>query len=657
MKFSGWITVVLASGLCAQAAKPKMVFGEKANGSASVKPASAVSGEYGTWEVAFTVGEGGLANGGGVRVQLPDSWHSGERNSANCLQTSNPKAPHYISATVSRSDVRIKTVVESEVTRVLVKHAKVSLDGRSERYVFVVRIEVVEGRLMKGDIVSVVYGDRSRGSPGMLGGAIATIPEPVLVAVDSKGNGEFRLIRDFPIVRIRSGKPIELLFHAPSQAVVGKPARMLVTVLDKQHNPVVTPTRIQLSLKTGAAVIPNEIKIDRDQEHAEFEIVPTETGVLRLNASVVDLELQAVSNPTAVGDKLPERQVYWGDLHSHARHSWDGVGDDSFGYARKVTGLDFYSLSDHSIAPSGGLTKGLSESTWKEYNALTEAGNEPGRFVTMHAYEASFGRPYGHHIVYFRGKPGPFIYPQKTTLEEFWKMLKLGDAVTIPHHTGKFPGGVDFGIHDPRFRRNFEIFSGHGLSEAYDPGHPLSFEHSKFTSDARSLPAPTFAVDTWIRGLELSTIAASDDHRGQPGQPHYGLAAIRAKQLTRDAVFQGLHDRYTYGTSGVKILLDFHCNGVSMGRLVRVESAPEFEISASGTDVIARVELLRYQKPQEKFEVIKVWKPDTWDFSAKYRDADYQDGAIYYTRLAQKNLVRGKYVMAWSSPIWTESAK
>ncbi len=657
MKSSALWVLLIAGSVCASAAKPKMISGERADGVASVQPATAVSGEFGTWTVSFTVGKEGIATSGGLRVQLPDSWHSGERNSANCLQASDPGAAHYISAKTFRRGVEIRTEVESEVKRALVKHAKVSLDGRNERYVFVVRVHVVRGELKQGDVISIVYGDTSGGSPGMLGGAIASIPEPVLVAVDTRGNGEFRLIQEFPIVRIHSGKPVELLFHAPSQAVVGKPTRMSVTLLDKEHNAVANSSKIRLSLRTGKAEFPKEVTIKKDKRYAEFDIVPPALGILRLSASVADSGLSALSNPMAVGKNLPDRQIYWGDLHSHARHSWDGVGDDSFGYARNVTGLDFYALSDHSIAPGGGLTKGLSESTWKEYNALTDAANEPGRFVTFHAYEASFGRPYGHHIVYFRGKPGPFIYPQKTTLEEFWKMLKQGDAVTIPHHTGKFPGGIDFGIHDARFRRNFEIFSGHGLSEAYDPGHPLSFEHSKFTSDARSLPAPTFAVDTWIRGLELSTIASSDDHRGQPGQPHYGLAAIRAKELTRDAVFQALYDRHTYGTSGTKILLDFQCNGASMGQGAGVRGRPEFVISVSGTDIIARVELLRHQKPQEKFEVIKIWKPNTLDFRASCEDADFQPGAVYYMRLAQKNTVRGKYVMAWSSPIWTESKK
>jgi len=95
----------------------------------------------------------------------------------------------------------------------------------------------------------------------------------------------------------------------------------------------------------------------------------------------------------------------------------------------------------------------------------------------LHAYEASFYAPYGHHNVYFRDQPGPLLDPDTVTLPELWKALKAGQALTIPHHALKMPDPIDWGTaHNPEFRRNFEIYSGHGLSEEYDPTHPLAFE-------------------------------------------------------------------------------------------------------------------------------------------------------------------------------------
>jgi hypothetical protein len=61
----------------------------------------------------------------------------------------------------------------------LVKRQKPGLDGRAERYVFVVRVQVREGRLNQGDRIDVIYGDTSKGSRGMQGGVITTGPEPI----------------------------------------------------------------------------------------------------------------------------------------------------------------------------------------------------------------------------------------------------------------------------------------------------------------------------------------------------------------------------------------------------------------------------------------------------------------------------------------------
>ena len=46
-----------------------------------VEPAWGIAGHYGTWTVTWEVGPGGLRAGGALRVQLPDTWHAGLRNS------------------------------------------------------------------------------------------------------------------------------------------------------------------------------------------------------------------------------------------------------------------------------------------------------------------------------------------------------------------------------------------------------------------------------------------------------------------------------------------------------------------------------------------------------------------------------------------------
>ena len=154
-------------------------------------------------------------------------------------------------------------------------------------------------------------------------------------------------------------------------------------------------------------------------------------------------------------------------------------------------------------------------------------------------------------------------------------------------------------------------------------------------------------------------IAASDDHRSQPGKPHWGLAAVRAPELTRAAIFDGLHARRTYGTTGQRILLDFRVNDAPMGSEIALAAplpepcagtspecgeraaataalAPRFEITAHGTDVIETVQILRYSVPDGGFRVIYDLRPNALDFTWSGRDGGFRDDAIYYLRLGQR---------------------
>ena len=156
----------------------------------------------------------------------------------------------------------------------------------------------------------------------------------------------------------------------------------------------------------------------------------------------------------------------------------------------------------------------------------------------------------------------------------------------------------------------------------------------------------------WAQGLVLSTIAASDDHRSHPGQPHWGVAAVRAPELTRDAVFDALYARRTYGTTGARILLDFTVNGAPMGSETTADGPPRLRVDAHGTDVIESVQVLRFSKAEGGFSVLFDLQPNALDFSWTGVDGGFLGDALYYVRLRQRGHVRGRAVMAWSSPIW-----
>ena len=629
-------------------------------GTIRVAPNESTAAAYGTWTVTFRTGKSGLQRNGGIRVQLPDSWHSGIRNSANRLQGSDPAADNYVSSRCSRSGISLRTWVEYEPgPNPLVKNHRPGLDGRLSRYIYVVRVWVINGDLEEGDTISIVYGDTSRGSRGMQAGIISTPVEPILMAVDLQGNGEFRMHPDQPGMKLNAGPATELLIHGPATLVQGTPAELLLAVVDMNQNPTVSFSgQVKLQVTHGQADVPATVGFHSQRGWERVKFLPNAPGVIRMSATVsADGRLTAASNPMKVFEREPELKIYWGDLHSHTHYSWDGVGHNNFEYARNTSGLDFYAMTDHSDPAVGAFAEGLGPSVpdvWSEYTALTDRHYQLGHFVTIHAYECSFEAPYGHHNIFFRDKPGLLVAEGDLSLPDLWKALKAGEALSIPHHTGKMPFPIFWYPHNSELDRNIEIYSAHGLSEAYDPSHPLSFENSTFTDPSKSVKGPQYVQDAWAQGLQLSTIASSDDHRAHPGQPQYGLAAVAAPGLTRGEIFDSLYRRQTYGTTGSKILLEFSIDGQPMGRQVSARNSPSLSLEVHGTAQIETVEVLRYSKSEGMFKVLHKLHPGTEDFSWNATDENFSEDSIYYVRLRQVGLIRDHISMAWSSPIWVK---
>ena len=121
--------------------------------------------------------------------------------------------------------------------------------------------------------------------------------------------------------------------------------------------------------------------------------------------------------------------------------------------------------------------------------------------------------------------------------------------------------------------------------------------------------------------------------------------------LTRDAIFDALYERRTYATTGARILLDFRVNGAPMGSEAVARDAPRLELTAHGRAPIERIEILRHSAA-DGFRAIHDLRPDALDFAWAGIDSGFRDEAIYYVRLQERGQVRGRVVMAWSSPVW-----
>ena len=369
-------------------------------------------------------------------------------------------------------------------------------------------------------------------------------------------------------------------------------------------------------------------------------------------AAVGDPSIECLTVPSEEGHEIAEptqpprfatsggKRVLFGDIHGQIGTS-DGRGthDQFYNFERHVSGLDFGAVTDHCEFPDE-----LSVSEWNVARLAASAFNEPGRFVTLLAYEWTSNEvraDYGHKNVYFVGDEGEIFSPCRragATPEALFAGAKRYGALVVPHHVsanwGSVPASTDWSYHDPEVQRICEIVSAHGAME-YD-GNPRAH---------RNPPMPNCSVQSSLaRGYRLGLVGGSDTHKLAPGRDG-GIAAVVCDELCREQVFGALRLRRCYASSGPRLLIEFSVNGNAMGEEAR---AAEPGRPAAVCYTVAADRALVAVEVVKNNEVVHREEPGGPQTSGEWRDsAGALPGTYYYLRV---ELVGGEF--AWSSPVW-----
>lgn len=359
-------------------------------------------------------------------------------------------------------------------------------------------------------------------------------------------------------------------------------------------------------------------------------------------------------------------RVFFGDIHTHSGEIDGRDGDDigcgvgtrlaNYRWARDAGGMDFYALTDHECQ--------IAEERTGEYLGLADSHNEEGRFVCLPAFE--FTSPlFGHRNVYFRDTGGvvvnstrpwgwPTLDPDRAvTPEELWSALeRCGvSAITVPHHTSAASHPWTPAHYNPSFDRLIEVYSSWGSSEYLgDFPRGVSDRYSGLT-----------VRDALAAGLRYGMIASSDGHDGCPGDAqsalvkhhhifHHlgsGRAAVLCSSLTRHNVFDALHARRCYATTGPPIVLQFEVDGAVMGSelpALATGRRPNLHCIVRGTNGLDHVRIVRNGR-------VALTMPchGERDIDIEWEDPDYREDvpSWYFARVVQQDLES-----AWSSPIW-----
>lgn len=406
-------------------------------------------------------------------------------------------------------------------------------------------IRVGRGYLRRGDTITVRFGDRRQGSPGIRLQTNCEERFELKTYVDAFATYEFTELPSSPAFELVAGPPASVKAIVPSLVVAGEPFRLAIVAEDVWGNPAMFgERRLVFSASRPVRNLPQQIDTKAEDGPLVIDnLIADQEGDLALTVCDAGGNELARANPMRVAAQAQVRR-YWGDLHAQ---SGETVGtnpaESYFRYARDKAFVD--------IVGHQGNDFQITDAFWDELNRLTASFDKPGQFVCVPGYEWSGNTGMGgDRNIFYRteGRPihrsshiltiGETSTEACHTAHDLFEAIRDEDAVVIAHVGGRY-ADITF-AHDGKLERSVEVHSTWGTFEW--------LLHDAFDS-----------------GYRVGVVCHSDDHKGRPGATRPGASTFGAiggltcylmPELTRDALFEALRKRRHYGTTGPRLFMD-----------------------------------------------------------------------------------------------------
>jgi len=521
-----------------------------------IGPVRVIGGSHGTWKLVYHVGKYGIDDGGSIRVA---------HRSVSDLESPQFNAPTksgYTSVSANR-DVRLEYFY--------------SRRGHIRPFRGAIQVDVRDGSLYQGDTITIIIGDKSRGSPGHRAQTFREQEHLFKVLVDPFGTGLFEEIEDSPSVQIIGGPVDRIEVSAPSGAGAGIPFDVVVRAVDNYGNRC-DGYRGTVSFE-GVDLEPYTFTEEDIGAH-KFSVKLDDSGLQYLRIKD-NLGHNVESNPVMILDHEPKYKLYWGDMHGQTKQTvGTGTVDEYFSFLWDVAGLDFGGWQGNDFQ----ITKHL----WEEVKEKTKQYSKPGRLVLFLGYEWSGLTPAGgDHNIYFLDDVGELhrsdhwliddksdVDSDRYPINELWKEFKGRKDVMAVAHIGGRHANLDYW--DSERVPLIEVHSHHGTFE-------------------------WFLEEALKRGCKVGFIATSDDHTCRPGYTlttegfttRGGYTAVYAEDLTKEALWEAFWARRVYGTTGEKVVLDVDVDGHLMGEEFDAGKSVQLQVEVLGTKPLHSVEVMR----------------------------------------------------------------
>ncbi len=528
-------------------------------------PGSVIAGSMGTWTLTYTVGSYGLDEGATLKLsqRFASDWEIPQFN--------RPADPGYSTITTNGA-AKLRPYY----------HAK----AHERPWMKCLVIDVYDGSLAPGDIITLTLGDCSQGSPGIRAQTFQESAHEFRLLVDPTNASVVRRLPTSPIFSVLPGEPVELVCIVPTQAVVGEAITVFVKGQDRWGNPVVV-TDPTLTWQGDAAATCHGMALT---------LTTPGNGYLLAKCTIDGQTLSCRSNPIHGYTNHGQYQHFWGDLHAQTDATvGTGTEVEYFTFGRDVARLDFTSHQGNDFQ--------MTDADWQRLNAVVHQFHEDGRFVVFPGYEWSANTTAGgDRNVIYREEGQPILR------SSHWQIPETPEDALTPAHPA-----------DQLFAKlRQEVNLADVLLAAHVGGRYADIRRY-FDQELGPLVevVSCWGVFEWLlwdafeMGYIVGIMCNSDGHKGRPGAEGpgagefgiaNGLTCVLAESLTRDAVFNALKNRRCYGTTGPRIDLDFTINGQPMGSVI--ETAGPLQISASvrGTAPIESLTLYQGKTPIQQVQ-------------------------------------------------------
>jgi hypothetical protein len=499
-------------------------------GSATLEPTGSFeAGSYQSFTLTYKAGAFGLDDTGSLKIGFRFATDFGP------VQFTDPKAEGYTSVEASNGAVL---------------ECKWEFKRNIRPWSRSLYIGVVKHFLSPGDTITIRFGDRRFGSPGIRLQTYCESEFEFHVLADPIATYDYVPLPVSPKIAIVPGPPQRWHAVVPTMIRFGEPFRLAVKADDKWGNPSnQIDAKLRLQSSAPVAGLPETLHFERGQFSAIVHgLTATRPGDLAITVLDESGAALARSNTLRVAAAGAELVHFWGDTHGQSNETLGtNRAREYFEFGRDKAFLDVIGHQGNDFQ----ITKAF----WNELNDLSREFDRPGSFVCIPGYEWSANTAIGgDRNVHFRREGGTIhrsSHAQITsgadmedeaadahTAHDLFAKLAGKDCVVVAHVGGRYADIVY--AHDARLETTVEVHSDWGTFE-------------------------WLLRDAFEKNYRVGIVANSDGHKGRPGASfpgasffgsQGGLTCFLCPRLDRDAIFEAMRRRRHYGTTGNRMFLD-----------------------------------------------------------------------------------------------------